>query len=183
MDAVTEAFRAEPRTGFLPEALRRRAPFDGPLDIGHGQTNSQPRTVEGMLRLLDVQPGQRVLDVGSGSGWTTALLAHLTGPRGEVVGVEIEPDLVEFGAANLARTDQTWARIVTAEPGLLGVPGHAPYDRILVSAAPRVLPAELLEQLAPGPTRLSARYPACPAPSDFCCETKESADPALRTRR
>ena len=149
MDAVTEAFRAEPRTGFLPEALRRRAPFDGPLDIGHGQTNSQPRTVEGMLRLLDVWPGQRVLDVGSGSGWTTALLAHLTGPRGEVVGVEIEPDLVEFGAANLARTDQTWARIVTAEPGVLGVPGHAPYDRILVSAAPRVLPAELLEQLAP----------------------------------
>lgn len=149
MDAVTEAFRAVPRAGFLPASERRRASFDGPLDIGHGQTNSQPRTVQDMLRLLDVRPGQRVLDVGSGSGWTTALLAHLTGPRGEVVGVEIEPDLVDFGSANLARTDQPWARIVAATPGVLGVPGHAPYDRILVSAAARRLPAALVDQLAP----------------------------------
>jgi len=138
-----------PRAGFLPAAEQRRASFDGPLDIGHGQTNSQPRTVQDMLRLLDVRPGQRVLDVGSGSGWTTALLAHLTGPRGEVVGVEIEPDLVAFGSANLARTDQPWARIVAATPGVLGVPGHAPYDRILVSAAARELPAALVDQLAP----------------------------------
>jgi len=149
MDAVTEAIRAEPRTGFLPEAQRRRASFDGPLDIGHGQTSSQPRTVEDMLRLLDVRSGQRVLDVGSGSGWTTALLAHLTGPRGEVIGVEIEPDLVEFGSANLTRTDQPWARIVAAEPDALGVSGHAPYDRILVSAGARRLPPQLVDQLAP----------------------------------
>jgi len=149
MDPVDEAFRAVPRTGFLPAGLRGRAGFDGPLDIGHGQTNSQPRTVRDMLRLLEVRPGQRVLDVGSGSGWTTALLAHLTGPGGEVVGVELEPDLVEFGAANLARTGQPWARIVAAEPGVLGVPGHAPYDRILVSAAARRLPAQLRDQLAP----------------------------------
>src|SRR6476646_4493834 len=141
MDAVTAAFRAVPRAGFLPAAEQRRASFDGPLDIGHGQTNSQPRTVQDMLRLLDVRPGQRVLDVGSGSGWTTALLAHLTGPRGEVVGVEIEPDLVAFGSANLARTDQPWARIVAATPGVLGVPGHGPYEPILVSAAARELPA------------------------------------------
>ena len=150
MDAVDDAFRALPRTGFLPPAQRRRAGFDGPLDIGHGQTSSQPRTVADMLRLLEVRPAQRVLDVGSGSGWTTALLAHLTGSRGEVVGVELEPDLVTFGAANLARTDQPWARIVAAEPGVLGVPGHAPYDRILVSAAARELPEALVEQLAPG---------------------------------
>ena len=149
MDAVTAAFRAVPRAGFLPAAERRRASFDGPVDIGHGQTNSQPRTVRDMLRLLEVRPGQRVLDVGSGSGWTTALLARLTGPRGEVVGVEIEPDLVAFGSANLARTDQPWARIVAATPDQLGVPGHAPYDRILVSAAARELPAALVDQLAP----------------------------------
>ena len=87
MDAVTAAFEAIPREGFLPRDERRRAGHDGPLPIGEGQTNSQPRTVANMLRLLEVGPGQRVLDVGSGSGWTTALLAHLVGPTGSVLGV------------------------------------------------------------------------------------------------
>ena len=148
MDRVTDAFATWPREGFLPEDLRPRASFDGPLDIGWGQTNSQPRTVEDMLRLLDVRPGQRVLDVGSGSGWTTALLAHLTGPEGEVLGVELEPDLVEFGRGNLARTAQDWADIRQARPGVFGWPEGAPYDRILVSAEPRKLPDELVAQLA-----------------------------------
>ncbi|MFC4786069.1 protein-L-isoaspartate O-methyltransferase family protein [Nocardioides sp. MAHUQ-72] len=150
MDAVDAAFRAVPRAGFLPRGLRRRASYDGPLMIGHGQTCSQPRTLEDMLRLLDVRSRQRVLDVGSGSGWSTALLAELVGPLGEVVGVELEPDLVEFGAANLARIAAPWARIVPAVPGVLGVPEHAPYDRILVSAAAGHLPGELVDQLAPG---------------------------------
>lgn len=149
MDAVTAAFGALPRIGFLPRRQRRRADYDGPLDIGHGQTNSQPRTVAAMLRLLEVRPGDRVLDVGAGSGWTTALLAHLTGPGGEVVGVELEPELVTFGAANLARTGQPWARIQAASPGVLGDAEHAPYDRILVSAEAAALPAPLLDQLAP----------------------------------
>ncbi len=147
MDA---AFLAVPRTGFLPRSQRRQAGFDGPLMIGHGQTNSQPRTVDAMLRLLDVQPGQRVLDVGSGSGWTTALLAQLTGSAGEVWGVELERDLVEFGSRNLAATDQPWASIREAVPGVLGLPDLAPYDRILVSAEPRTLPQELVDQLADG---------------------------------
>jgi protein-L-isoaspartate(D-aspartate) O-methyltransferase len=120
------------------------------LPIGEGQTNSQPRTVANMLRLLDVEPGMRVLDVGSGSGWTTALLAHLVGSTGSVVGVELVPALVEFGAANLAATGQSWAHIVRAEPGVLGVPDHAPYDRILVSAEPSTLPQQLVDQLADG---------------------------------
>lgn len=150
MDAVSAAFAAHPRTGFLPRRHRRRASFDGPLEIGQGQTNSQPRTVEAMLRLLEVRPGDRVLDVGSGSGWTTALLAHLTGPAGSVRGVELEPTLVEFGSANLAATGQPWASIRAADPGVLGLPDHAPYDRILVSAEPRTLPDELVDQLAPG---------------------------------
>ena len=150
MDAVAAAFAAFPRTGFLPPRQRRRASYDGPLDIGHHQTNSQPRTVEAMLRLLEVQPGDRVLDVGAGSGWTTALLAHLTGPGGTVHGVELEPSLVEFGSANLAATRQTWASIRPSCPDVLGLPDHAPYDRILVSAQPRTLPASLVDQLAPG---------------------------------
>src|SRR3954452_4228056 len=108
-DRVAAAFAAMPREWFLPAGQRKRAAFDGPLPIGHGQTNSQPRTVEAMLRLLDVKPGQKVLDVGCGSGWTTALLARLTGPRGRVLGVELEPDLVEFGTANLDACDLTWA--------------------------------------------------------------------------
>ena len=147
MDRIADAFSAVPRRGFLPRAARWRAGFDGPVLIGHGQTNSQPRTVEAMLRLLEVRPGQRVLDVGSGSGWTTALLAHLTGPEGEVIGVEIEPDLVEFGAANLARTGQAWAHVSAADPRVLGRPEQAPYDRILVSAMARELPSELVDQL------------------------------------
>ena len=150
MDAVTAAFEAFPRTGFLPRSQRRSASFDGPLSIGHGQTNSQPRTVDAMLRLLSVEPGQRVLDVGSGSGWTTALLAHLTGPSGEVLGVEIEADLVRFGGDNLAATHQPWASIRQAVPGVLGLPDRAPYDRILVSAEPRTLPDELISQLRVG---------------------------------
>jgi protein-L-isoaspartate(D-aspartate) O-methyltransferase len=148
VDAVDRAFAAHPRRGFLPRAVRRRASYDGPLQIAAGQTNSQPRTVADMLRLLDVQPGQRVLDVGAGSGWTTALLAHLVGPTGAVRGVELEPELVRFGGDNLAATDQPWATIRRAAPGVLGDPGEAPYDRILVSAEPAELPQELVEQLA-----------------------------------
>ncbi len=148
MDAVTAAFDAHPRRGFLPRRERRRASYDGPIQIGGGQTNSQPRTVDAMLRLLQVRPGQRVLDVGAGSGWSTALLAHLVGSTGSVLGLELEPDLVEFGRANLRRTGQPWARIEQAEPGMLGRPEEAPYDRILVSAEPRELPAELVDQLA-----------------------------------
>lgn len=149
-DPVRAAFDACPRVGFLRPDQRRRAEFDGPLEIGAGQTNSQPRTVEAMLRLLDVRPGQRVLDVGAGSGWTTALLAHLTGPTGEVRGVELEPELVAFGAANLAATGQPWSTLTRADPHVLGLPDHAPYDRILVSAEPRDLPLALVVQLRDG---------------------------------
>jgi protein-L-isoaspartate(D-aspartate) O-methyltransferase len=148
MDAVRAAVEATPRVGFLPVRSRWRASYDGPLRIAAGQTNSQPRTVEDMLRLLDVRPGQRVLDVGAGSGWTTALLAHLTGPTGEVLGVELEPELVEFGSANLARVERPWARIRLATPGVLGDPDGAPYDRVLVSAEPPALPESLVDQVA-----------------------------------
>ena len=149
MDAVQAALAAVDRAGFLP-AGTHDPHLDAPIPIGHGQTNSQPRTVEAMLRLLDVAPGQRVLDVGSGSGWTTALLAHLVGPEGSVMGVELVPGLVDLGRRNLTRTEQPWASIHEAVPDVLGLPDDAPYDRILVSAQARLLPQELVDQLAPG---------------------------------
>lgn len=148
-DRVAQAFAACPRTGFLPPSEQRHAHRDHPLPIGHGQTSSQPSTVARMLRMLDVPVGARVLDVGSGSGWTTALLAHLVGPTGSVLGVELEPDLAAWGAGNLAATGQGWARIVLARPDVLGAPAEGPYDRILVSAEARELPTTLVDQLGP----------------------------------
>jgi protein-L-isoaspartate(D-aspartate) O-methyltransferase len=146
-DRVAAAFEAVPRREFLPVRARGRASYDGPLEIGHGQTSSQPRTVAAMLRLLDVRPGHRVLDVGAGSGWTTALLAHLVGSEGLVVGVELVPQLAAWGEHNVRRTSSDWASVRQAAPGVLGVPEHAPYDRILVSAEADRVPAELLDQL------------------------------------
>lgn len=148
MDAVADAFDAVPRAGFLPAGSRARAADDSPILIGHGQTNSQPRTVADMLRLLDVRPGHKVLDVGAGSGWTTALLAHLVGPEGSVVGVEIVPELAAFGEANLRRTAYDRAAIRPATSDVLGAPDEAPFDRILVSADARSVPQQLVDQLA-----------------------------------
>ncbi|WP_062467398.1 protein-L-isoaspartate O-methyltransferase family protein [Demequina maris] len=147
---VDAAFAAQPRTRFLPEGARYAADVDAPLQIGYGQTNSQPRTVHDMLMLLDVRRGMRVLDVGAGSGWTTALLAELTGPDGSVLGTEIVPELVEFGARNVAGAGAPWARLVAAVPDSLGAPDEAPFDRILVSAMAHGLPRALVEQLSPG---------------------------------
>ncbi|MVA77486.1 methyltransferase domain-containing protein [Auraticoccus sp. F435] len=145
---VDEALAAVPRSRFLPEAVREAAAEDRPLPIGHGATCSQPTTVRHMLVLLDVHPGQRVLDVGSGSGWTTALLAHLVGPAGEVLGVELEPELVETARPRL--TDP-WSQVVVARPGVLGAPDRGPWDRVLVSAEGTVATADVLAaQLADG---------------------------------
>lgn len=146
---VEEAIQASPRVNFLPDKVKDRADEDRPLPIPRNQTNSQPTTVRDMLYLLNVPEGAKVLDVGAGSGWTTAILAHLTGPEGSVLGLEIEPELVEFGRANLATVERPWAEIKQAVKGKLGHANAGPYDRILVSAAARKLPQELVQQLAP----------------------------------
>lgn len=149
-ERLRAAFRAVARSDFLRPQDRPQADTDAPLSIGWGQTNSQPRTVYAMVELLDVRPGHRVLDVGSGSGWTTALLAQLVGSQGRVVGVELEPHLVEFGAGNLARYHCPWATIRRSPLDVLGAPQDAPFDRILVSAAAAQLPTALVAQLAVG---------------------------------
>ena len=146
-DLVTRTMRTVRREDFLPADQRALAATDGPLPLGDGQTNSQPRTVAAMLRLLDLEPGQTVLDVGAGSGWTTALLGRLVGPRGRVVGVEIVPRLAAWGAANLATQEMEWTEIHEVEAGVLGWPAGAPYDRVLVSAEARELPHALVDQL------------------------------------
>lgn len=149
MDLVEKSFKEVNRANFMPEDMRDRAALDMALPIGFGQTISQPTTVEMMLRWLEPEPGNKVLDVGSGSGWTTALLANIVGPKGHVIAVELVPELVEFGRQNCRR-----AGIVKAEfhqsGDELGWPSAAPYDRILVSAAADELPAELLDQLRIG---------------------------------
>lgn len=149
-DRLRQAFEATPRADFLPPRRRRSAAADRPVDIGHRQTCSQPTTVSQMLALLDVHEGDRVLDLGSGSGWTTALLARLTGPTGSVLGVERIPELVSVGRANVERAGTPWARVTRATPGVLGAPDEGPFDRILVSAGARSLPEDLLRQLRPG---------------------------------
>jgi protein-L-isoaspartate(D-aspartate) O-methyltransferase len=142
--------RSVPRRGFLPRDQRDRADIDAPVRLGPGQTNSQPTTVLNMLELLDVPPGARVLDVGAGSGWTTALLAALVGSSGHVIGVELDPTLARWGAANVAAHELPWAQLLPAAEGVLGWPAEAPYDRILVSAEAAEVPDQLVGQLARG---------------------------------
>ena len=147
--ALDDAFAAVPRADFLPHGQRAYAHQDRPLAIGFGATNSQPWTVRYMLRLLDARPGDRVLDVGSGSGWTAALLGWLVGEAGEVVGVDIVPELVAMAREHLAGRFG-WVRFELARRGKLGWPDGAPWDRILVSAAGSAVPEALVEQLAAG---------------------------------
>lgn len=150
-DRVAQAMQAVPRARFLPASHRHLAEQDTPLPIGDGQTNSQPTTVADMLRLLDVREGNRVLDLGAGSGWTTALLAHLVGPDGEVLGVERQRSLLGPARAALAEAvPEARAEIREARPGVLGAPEDAPFDRILVSAGARSLPPSLPAQLGEG---------------------------------
>lgn len=149
MDRIDQAFLAVKREDFLPEDVQGSFQIDAPLPIGFGQTNSQPSTVRMMLNWLDPQLGDKVLDVGSGSGWTTALLSHLSGPAGKVYAVEKVPELVVFGEDNCRQAGVKNVRFFPAGE-VVGLTEYAPYDRILVSAAAEKLPAELIEQLKPG---------------------------------
>ncbi|MDD2652296.1 MAG: methyltransferase domain-containing protein [Sulfurimonas sp.] len=142
---IIEAFRNVDRADFVHNRETFDIYEDYPLAIGHGQTISQPRTVAMMMEMLSPQVGQSILDIGSGSGWTTALLAYIVGEDGLVVGVERVSELVKFGSDNLKKYKFKNAKIVEAgdELGLRG----GKFDRILVSAAADEFPYELAKQL------------------------------------
>lgn len=147
--AIIEAFSRVDRKDFVPSELQEYAYGDYPLPIAKEQTISQPTTVAFMLELLQPKKGKRILDIGSGSGWTTALLAFLVGKEGRVFGVERVPELVTFGTENLKKYSFSQATIVQAEK-TLGLAKEAPFDKILVSAAAQSFPEELLSQLKEG---------------------------------
>lgn len=149
MDIVEKAFWKVDRKDFVPEDLQSQVGIDAPLPIGFGQTISQPSTVRLMLEWLEVQPGDKVLDIGSGSGWTTALLSEIVGPKGSVFAVERIPELVKFGRDNCTRAGIKNAKFYTASKDY-GLARHSPYDRILVSASAHKLPKELIGQLREG---------------------------------
>jgi len=121
------------RADFLPEDLKGSANLNEALPIGYGQTNSQPEVVAFMLKLLNPRPGDKILDVGSGSGWTSVLLADVVGERGKVIAIEIIPELMEFGKRNAAKYNLP-IQFVCAD-GSKGYKKEAPFDKILASAS------------------------------------------------
>lgn len=152
IDRIIEAFSKIKRIDFLPDDLQSASQANIPLPIGQGQTISQPLTVAFMLEKLDPQVGDKVLDVGSGSGWTTALLAHIVGKKGKVIGIERIKSLRDFGTNNISKyhlIEGGRAKIICAD-GAKGYVNEAPYKRILVSAAASEVPKDLKKQLAVG---------------------------------
>lgn len=150
MNKIDKAFKQIQRIDFVPFTKKDMAYLDSPLLIGYGQTISQPGTVRMMLEWLDVQNGQKVLDIGSGSGWTSALLSSLVGNKGKVFAVEIIPQLLEFGRKNCEKYELKNIEFHLATKNVYGLPELAPFDRILVSAAAKDLPLEIIDQLKIG---------------------------------
>lgn len=143
---ILDAFAQVPRAAFLPPELAERAYDDSALPLGFGQTISQPSMIALMLKALDVSPRHRVLEVGSGSGYVLALLSHI---GCEVFGVERLPELVARARETLRSIGVTDV-ILQEGDGTHGLPEHAPYDRILVSAGAPSIPEPLLAELAEG---------------------------------
>ncbi len=143
---VLAAMAAVPRHLFVPEALRDRAYEDGPLPIGEGQTISQPYIVAYMTEALRLRPDDRVLEIGTGSGYQTAILASLV-PR--VYTIEIRPGIAE---AARVRLESLGIRNVSLRQGdgSAGWPEESPFDAVVVTAAPVAVPPALLDQLSPG---------------------------------
>jgi len=168
---IIEAFKKIKRVDFLPEDMKDLAELNEALPIGYGQTISQPLVVAFMLEQLEPKEGDKILDIGSGSGWTSALLKEIVGKKGRVIAIDIIPELVEFGKKNVAkynflapyRTEGSGAGIEKGLPagrqgivefictdGSKGYKKEAPYDKILASASAQSLPQAWKEQLKIG---------------------------------
>ena len=144
-EAVLGAMERVPRELFVPEPERKRAYRDAALPLGHGQTISQPYMVARIAEALAIRPGDRVLDVGTGSGYQAAVLAEL---GAEVITIERIAELAEGARASLAAAGYDRVQVVVGD-GTLGVPESAPFDAIAVAAAAPGLPETLYDQLRP----------------------------------
>jgi len=147
---IVAAFRDVPRHAFVPARLVSQAYEDHPLPIGFGQTISQPSLVAQMTEMLDLDPGDSVLEVGTGSGFQAAILRCLTD---EVYSVEIIPELAATARAVLEAHGYGDIQVERRD-GYDGWPAHAPFDAIIVTAAPDHLPAPLVQQLSPEDGRM-----------------------------
>lgn len=149
---IIKAFWKIKREDFLPSGSKAAAEINAPISINFGQTISQPATVAFMLELLQPGRGEKILDVGSGSGWTCALLAEIVGKRGRVYGVERIKELKEFAENNLAKYNfiKKGTVQIFCSDGTMGLPNFFPFDKILVSAAAESIPVDLLKQLKTG---------------------------------
>ncbi|MFH1583434.1 MAG: protein-L-isoaspartate O-methyltransferase [Candidatus Falkowbacteria bacterium] len=149
---IIDAFRKIKRRDFVRHIDVGREEIDSPLSIGYGQTISQPATVVFMLEKLQPDMGDKILDVGAGSGWTTALLAEIVGARGKIFGVDRICELADFAASNVNKYNFIKKGIVQifCTDGYKGLPEFAPFDKILISAAAEEIPGQLLKQLKIG---------------------------------
>jgi len=173
---VIRALRTVPRERFVPEGVRDLAYANRPLPIGQGQTISQPYIVAIMSHLIGIRPGDRVYELGTGSGYQAAVLAEM---GAEVYSVEIVPELAERAAALLASLGYGKVR-VRAGDGYLGWPEAAPFDAVIVTAAGPEVPRPLLDQLKVG-GRLVMPLGGEPYDQDLVVVTKQ-ADGSVHTR-
>ena len=153
---IIEALRSVKREDFITDDLKNEADINAPLPIGYGQTISQPLTVAFMLELLQPKPSEKILDIGAGSGWQTALLAYCvenpSAGGGRVIAVEFIPELAEFAKKNIAKYNFIEKGIVEVicGDGSRGLEKQAPFDKIIVAASATQEPEELKKQLKIG---------------------------------